>query len=177
MEGYLNRNLDTPLKNAITQYAIFCNYDPDDDIPVLETCRQNPLNDDDIDLAFLLINQLFLSNLQFYNNFTTSIRDHKSSPGFRVYLNSTLINERREWATYFPGNSTYDDMLCEKTRYVIKAFCIASCCLSLGLGGIGSIFLATLMLSALLYPLSGELGDHFGFNVNTELRPRLLGPG
>lgn len=171
MDGYLKQDLDKLLTTAEQQYAKYCGKQIG--WSRLYEYKEKPLNDRDIDWALQLINQLFLGNYEYYR-FATSPPLGLSS-GFDIYLNGTLVTERRKWEAFFPEAERSDQMLCEVMRPAMKSILIAGCILALAMEGVGLTFLTTLFLATLLYACSGEISDDVAYCFNTQIKPTLLG--
>ena len=157
------KELERCLTTGIQQYSAYCGQSCEP-IPELEQLKIMPLKETDIDLAYDLLNQCFLTNNEYYwyaiRKLDFKLHSENPSVAFKTYLSGTLVTARRKWEACFPDIRTCNDLLSEKIRPVLKATLVLSCALAFACYGIETASRAYLLVVLALYSISGELSDN-----------------
>ncbi len=179
MQGYLVNGLDACLNQGIKKYTELSGTPSNRYILDLGTYKKNLLNGRDIEVAYDIINQCFLSNNEFYwfairkidwdQNQTT-----QPSLAFNMYLSGILVYERQKWISLFPSSKSCDNLPSEKIRPAIKAILTASSGIALATSGVGLTSFAWILIAASFYGISGELSDNIA-NIFSE-QPDMTSP-
>src|SRR3990167_7999825 len=136
-----------------------------------QSTHHHSLNNHDLNAAYDIVNQFFLSNNQFFSFVNSRINNPSLSQEFKDFVIVQVNEARRQW-NRFSSRVGFDDKDSAEYRNIIKAG--SFCCLAAPIVYKVGFFACAVStaISTIAYTTSGECGDSLAM-VSADKRPIL----